>query len=237
MFDHIGLHVKDIGASVRFYTALLAPLGHVVGSADDSGAGFGPPDAPALWLYAAASRTSQACTWRSAPRPASGRSLLCCGDQSRRPRQRRARPASRLQPHLLRRLSARSRRQQCRGRLRELTGSDGRTTTTFLTALRGDRPAAGRADKMALYSWLIGAWALDVIEFRDDGPQRRRPRRVAFRLGVGRAADPGRPDRSTAWPARPRRRGCAGILRHHAAHLRFAQRRLAYSIHRRCRRC
>ncbi len=52
MFDHIGLHVTDIGASVRFYTALLAPLGHVVNSADDSGAGFGPPDAPALWLYA-----------------------------------------------------------------------------------------------------------------------------------------------------------------------------------------
>lgn len=52
MFDHIGLHVTDIGASVRFYTALLAPLGHVVNSADDLGAGFGPPDAPALWLYA-----------------------------------------------------------------------------------------------------------------------------------------------------------------------------------------
>jgi len=52
MFDHIGLHVRDIDASVRFYTALLAPLGHVVGSADESGAGFGPRDAPALWLYA-----------------------------------------------------------------------------------------------------------------------------------------------------------------------------------------
>jgi catechol 2,3-dioxygenase-like lactoylglutathione lyase family enzyme len=51
MFDHIGLHVTDIDASVRFYTALLKPLGHVLGSADDSGAGFGPPDAPALWLY------------------------------------------------------------------------------------------------------------------------------------------------------------------------------------------
>jgi catechol 2,3-dioxygenase-like lactoylglutathione lyase family enzyme len=51
MFDHVGLHVKDINASVRFYTALLAPLGYVVGSADDTGAGFGPPDAPALWLY------------------------------------------------------------------------------------------------------------------------------------------------------------------------------------------
>jgi len=49
MFDHIGLHVTNLDASVRFYTALLAPLGHV---ADESGAGFGPPDAPALWLYA-----------------------------------------------------------------------------------------------------------------------------------------------------------------------------------------
>lgn len=52
MYDHIGLHVKDIDASVRFYTALLTPLGHVVGSSDESGASFGPPDAPALWLYA-----------------------------------------------------------------------------------------------------------------------------------------------------------------------------------------
>jgi catechol 2,3-dioxygenase-like lactoylglutathione lyase family enzyme len=51
MFDHIGLHVRDIDASVRFYTALLAPLGHGVCSRDASGAGFGPPDAPALWLY------------------------------------------------------------------------------------------------------------------------------------------------------------------------------------------
>lgn len=52
MFDHIGLHVNDIDASVRFYTALLAPLGHVLCSADAASAGFGPPDAPALWLYA-----------------------------------------------------------------------------------------------------------------------------------------------------------------------------------------
>lgn len=48
MFDHVGLHVKDIDASVRFYTASLAPLGHVPAE----GGGFGPPDAPSLWLYA-----------------------------------------------------------------------------------------------------------------------------------------------------------------------------------------
>src|SRR6185436_4941014 len=54
MYDHIGLKVKDLDASVRFYTAALAPLGHVLCSRDDSGAGFGPPGAPALWLYPAA---------------------------------------------------------------------------------------------------------------------------------------------------------------------------------------
>jgi catechol 2,3-dioxygenase-like lactoylglutathione lyase family enzyme len=49
MYDHIGLQVKDLEAARRFYRAALAPLGHV---ADDSGAGFGPQGAPALWLYA-----------------------------------------------------------------------------------------------------------------------------------------------------------------------------------------
>ena len=51
MYDHIGLKVKSLDASVRFYTAALAPLGHVLNSRDDSGAGFGPKDTPALWLY------------------------------------------------------------------------------------------------------------------------------------------------------------------------------------------
>jgi catechol 2,3-dioxygenase-like lactoylglutathione lyase family enzyme len=53
MYDHIGLKVKDIGASVRFYEAVLAPLGYVLCSRDESGAGFGPKGEPALWLYRA----------------------------------------------------------------------------------------------------------------------------------------------------------------------------------------
>jgi len=57
MYDHIGLKVKDIGASVRFYEAALAGLGHVVGSRDASYAGLGPAGAPALWLYAAKGAT------------------------------------------------------------------------------------------------------------------------------------------------------------------------------------
>lgn len=48
MYDHIGLKVKDLDASVRFYRAALAPLGHEI---DSSGSGFGPPGEPALWLY------------------------------------------------------------------------------------------------------------------------------------------------------------------------------------------
>lgn len=53
MVDHIGLKVKDLGASVRFYTAALESLGHVLGPSEKAYAGIGPKDAPGLWLYAA----------------------------------------------------------------------------------------------------------------------------------------------------------------------------------------
>jgi catechol 2,3-dioxygenase-like lactoylglutathione lyase family enzyme len=52
MYDHIGLKVQDLEASVRFYSAALVPLGHVLGSSDASYAGLGPAGEPALWLYA-----------------------------------------------------------------------------------------------------------------------------------------------------------------------------------------
>jgi len=50
MFDHVGLRTARLEASVRFYEAALAPLGHRVASRDAQGAGLGPPGAPALWL-------------------------------------------------------------------------------------------------------------------------------------------------------------------------------------------
>jgi catechol 2,3-dioxygenase-like lactoylglutathione lyase family enzyme len=52
MFDHIGLKVGDLERSVRFYSAVLGELGYEVCSRDETSAGLGPKDAPALWLYA-----------------------------------------------------------------------------------------------------------------------------------------------------------------------------------------
>lgn len=52
MFDHIGIKVRDLQASAAFYTALLAPLGHVRAYSDETCVGFGPAAAPSLWLYA-----------------------------------------------------------------------------------------------------------------------------------------------------------------------------------------
>jgi catechol 2,3-dioxygenase-like lactoylglutathione lyase family enzyme len=53
MFDHIGLKVSDVDASVRFYRGALEGLGYELCSRDASGAGFGPKSEPALWLYVA----------------------------------------------------------------------------------------------------------------------------------------------------------------------------------------
>jgi catechol 2,3-dioxygenase-like lactoylglutathione lyase family enzyme len=52
MFNHIGLRVKDLDASVHFYTAVLGPLGYEVITQDESVVGFGDGGNSSLWLYA-----------------------------------------------------------------------------------------------------------------------------------------------------------------------------------------
>ena len=88
MYDHIGLKVKDIDASIRFYEAALAPLGFV-----RDGSGFGPKGAPALWLYEGGERSLR------------GRSVPQGWRQRRRQGQRCTGLARRLQSDLLRGVS------------------------------------------------------------------------------------------------------------------------------------
>jgi catechol 2,3-dioxygenase-like lactoylglutathione lyase family enzyme len=57
MYDHIGLKVKDVAKSVRFYEAALAALGYELCSQDEASASFGPAKAPALWLAVAKGST------------------------------------------------------------------------------------------------------------------------------------------------------------------------------------
>ena len=53
MYDHIGVKVKDLDVAVRFYSAALASLGHVLATKEPTYAGIGPKGEPGLWLYAA----------------------------------------------------------------------------------------------------------------------------------------------------------------------------------------
>jgi catechol 2,3-dioxygenase-like lactoylglutathione lyase family enzyme len=55
VYDHIGLKVKSLDASVRFYRAALGVLGHVLHSQEETSASFGPPGEPGFWLYLATS--------------------------------------------------------------------------------------------------------------------------------------------------------------------------------------
>jgi catechol 2,3-dioxygenase-like lactoylglutathione lyase family enzyme len=60
MLAHIGLHVKDLEAAVRFYAAVLEPLGQGLCSRDAGSASFGPKEDPALYLYASSGSGSTA---------------------------------------------------------------------------------------------------------------------------------------------------------------------------------
>ena len=58
MFDHVGIRVKNLDVSVRFYTAALNPLGFELTSKDESSASFGAKGAYSLWLYGGSQSTT-----------------------------------------------------------------------------------------------------------------------------------------------------------------------------------
>ncbi len=45
------------------------------------------------------------------------------------------------------------------------------SASRFIHALHADRPAPDRADRLELYSWLIGDWTMDAVVYQDDGTQ------------------------------------------------------------------
>ena len=51
MFDHVGLKVGDLAASINFYRQALAALGHDLVASGDGYAGFGTSGQPLLWLH------------------------------------------------------------------------------------------------------------------------------------------------------------------------------------------
>lgn len=50
MIDHIGLKVKDLARSRRFYSGALAPLGYRIVREFEKAAGFGTGDKPEFWI-------------------------------------------------------------------------------------------------------------------------------------------------------------------------------------------
>ena len=72
MYDHVGLKVGDLAASTRFYSAALAPLGYVLCTSFEDGAGFGPDGSPAFWLGKGASGAGAHVAFRAPSRDAVG---------------------------------------------------------------------------------------------------------------------------------------------------------------------
>ena len=54
------------------------------------------------------------------------------------------------------------------------------SVSPFLEALAATGPAADRADKMALYGWLVGSWEMDVVRYADDGAVHRTDGEIHF---------------------------------------------------------
>lgn len=171
MHDHIGLNVSDLEASVRFYEAALEPLGFVLCSRDDAGAGFGPEGAPALWLSVASGRGARSgvhVAFRAHDRGAveafHKAGLGAGGRDHGEPGLRAAYGPSYYAAFLIdpdgNNVEAVCTRQ-------EDGGVEARSS--FLDALRSEGPAPERASELGLYAFLVGGWDTRILAYGEDG--------------------------------------------------------------------
>ena len=126
MIDHVKLFATDPAASRAFYERALKPLGYRVMLEPAPGVVGMGVTRPDFWIAPAEGRADALPSRVPGRHPAGGRGLPRRRPRRRRHGQRRARPAPALPPELLRRLRARPRRQQRRGRLprRDAAGDD-----------------------------------------------------------------------------------------------------------------
>lgn len=52
MIDHLGIAVRDVGASKAFYSTVLGQLGYAVVMEFEGAVGIGPPGRPQFWVAA-----------------------------------------------------------------------------------------------------------------------------------------------------------------------------------------
>jgi hypothetical protein len=55
-----------------------------------------------------------------------------------------------------------------------------RSAASLAEWLLADAPAPDRADRMGLYSWLIGSWEMDTVTYSDDGQPHTGRGRIRF---------------------------------------------------------
>ena len=72
MIDHLGVIVRSYGASLQFYTAVLAPLGYGLVVEQAGRAAYGPPGKPLFWIGAGepAAKTTIHIAFAAQDRPA-----------------------------------------------------------------------------------------------------------------------------------------------------------------------
>ena len=120
MLDHLGIQCEDMNAASAFYDQVLAPIGGARIIDFEIAIGYGGADGkPDFWISALAEGTTNRPTHHcfTASSRADVDAFFAAAVAARRRGAARAARLARVPPQLLRRVRARPRRQQRRGRL------------------------------------------------------------------------------------------------------------------------